>query len=170
MRFLLEFVPLAAAVAIVGFVPLIEFPFRRFGFPFLSATIGILSAYPFAHGFVRFFQLYGRKPGTLVLFQGATVFAVVAIALGEALRRERIAWRSLIASLGILSVPMTALATNILEGWGPRPDDLGEVLVWVSTAGYVLGPAALAAVVYFLGVQRADLIERFSKKPPDVTG
>jgi hypothetical protein len=170
MDFAFEFLPLAAAIGIVAFVPLIDFPFKRFGYPFLWATLGILAAYPFAYGIVRLFQLYGRKPATLIEFQSATVFAVLAIAMGEWLRKVKVSWRPLVASLGILSVPMTTLATNILNGFGPRSDDLGVTLSWVSTVGYVLGPAALAAFVYIIGVHRAELIEEFGKKPPGVTG
>jgi hypothetical protein len=170
MNFLLEFAPLALAVAILGFVPLVDFPFRRFGFPLLWATLGVLASRPVATAVMRVLGLDGLKADTLLLFQGATLLAVTAMALGERLRGAVVSWRPLIASLGFLSVLTTFLAHRTLDGWGPRPGHLGLALAWVSLAGYVLGPAALAAFVYFLGVQRAELIERFSKKPPDVMG
>jgi hypothetical protein len=170
MDFAFEFLPLAAAIGIVAFVPLIDFPFKRFGYPFLWAILGVLASRPTATLILRLLDLEGLKADTLLLFQGATILAVLAIAIGERLRRVAVPWRPLMASFAILSVPMTELAMNTLNGYGPRPDDLGGILSWVSTAGYVLGPAALAAFVYILGVHRAVLFEEFGKKPPGVTG
>lgn len=170
MDFLLEFSPLALALGILVFVPLVDFPFHRFGLPLIWATLGVLASRPVATAVMHALDLEGLKADTLLLFQGATLLAVTAMAVGERLRGATVSWRPLIASLGVLSVLMTFLAQRTLDGWGPRPGHLGVTLAWVSLVGYVLGPAALAAFVYFLGVQRAELIERFSKKPPGVTG
>jgi len=156
---IIEFVPLVAAVAIVVLVPVLELPFRRFIFPFVWATLGYLVARPLTTLAMRWLDLEGLKAETLILFQSATVLAVAAIAVGELLRRTVVHWRPLVASLGILSVPMTMLASHLLDGGGPRVYNLGVVLAWVSVAGYIAGPAALAAFVYVLAVHRTELHE-----------
>jgi hypothetical protein len=155
----MEFVPLATAVGIVLLVLLLELPRQRFAFASLWATIGIVLSRPFTVVTMRWLDLQGLKPSVLILFQSAMVLAIIAIGVGEWLRRAWVSWRPLVASLGILSVPMTGLSTYLLNGGGPSAYDLGEALVWVSVAGYVAGPAALAAFIYVVGVHRIELIK-----------
>jgi hypothetical protein len=155
----MEFVPLAAAVGIVLLVLLLELPRRRFAFAFLWAALGILLSRPVSIWILRSLDLHGLKARILIQFQSASVLAITAIGVGEWLRRAGVFWRPLLASLGILSVPMTMLASYTLNGGGPNRYDLGEMLVWVATAGYVVGPAALAAFVYVIGVHRIELIK-----------
>jgi hypothetical protein len=156
---ILEFAPLAGAVAVFVLVSVLELPFRRFVFPFVWAGLGCLSARPLTTWILAATGLEGRKPETLILFQGATVLAVVAIGIGEWARRARVPWRALVASLGVTSVPMMWLASRILNGWGPTEDDLGAIGVWVSVAGYVTGPSALAAFTFLMTVHRIELYE-----------
>lgn len=156
---LIEFLPLIGAIAIFILVPVLELSFRRFLFPFVWATMGFVAVRPLTTWAMQTFDIHGLKAETLMIFQGATLAMVVAILIGEWARGARVLWRPLLATLGIISVPMMMLASHLLQGGGPRVFNLGEVLVWVSVAGYFAGPASLAALVYVLGVHRIELYE-----------
>jgi hypothetical protein len=155
---MIEFVPAVIALAIPVLVRVLALPVRRFAFPFAWATLGMLSARFATPHVVTWLDVENEmKAEVLILFQGATVLSVIAIATGEWLRRAGFHWRPLVATLGILSVPMMMLASHLLNGGGPRVYDLGTALVWVAAIGYLAGPAALAAFVYLLGVHRMEL-------------
>lgn len=154
---MIEFLPLGGALAIIVLVPVLELPFRRFIYPFLWAMLGLVAARPLASAVEAAFDIRGLKVDTLLLFQGGTVLAVLAIAIGERARRTRVPWRALAVTLGVLSVPMMKLASRVLDGFGPREYFLGSVGVWVAVLGYITGPAALAAFAYLMTVHRIEL-------------
>jgi hypothetical protein len=160
---ILEFVPLVGGLGIIILVPLLELPIRRFLFPFTWASLGYLSAKPLTEWVLVAADLHGRKPATLIFFQGGTLLAIAAIAVGESIRGVRTPWRALVASLGAMSVATMWLSSRVLEGWGPNADDLGTVGAWVGIIGYIAGPSALAAFAFLMMVHRIELYEELGR-------